>query len=113
MQLVAEKELPDPPTLSSLIATAAKTTETKPPVSRETGEYIHRSAWKAGVMGALNVVAVVLAVRLVLLVAVIGALYLAKIALDAPATVQTPALIMLGTYCASVVIPLVWLSSRK
>jgi hypothetical protein len=64
-------------------------------------------------MGALNVVAVVLAVRLVLLVAVIGALYLAKIALDAPALAQTPALIMLGTYCASVVIPLVWLSSRR
>ena len=77
------------------------------------GEYQHRAAWKAGVMGALNLLAVVLAVRLVLLVAVFGALYLAKIALDAPSALQMPALIMLGVYCATVVIPMVWLSSRK
>jgi hypothetical protein len=64
-------------------------------------------------MGALNLLAVVLAVRLVLLVAVIGALYLAKLALDVPAPVQPPALIMLAVYCATVVIPMVWLSSRR
>ena len=64
-------------------------------------------------MGALNLLAVVLAVRLVLLVAVIGALYLSKLALDVPAPVQMPALIMLGVYCATVVIPMVWLSSRR
>jgi len=80
--------------------------------SRE-GEYQHRAAWKAGVMGALNLLAIVLAVRLVLLVAVIGALWLAKLALDVPATLQIPALVMLGVYCATVVIPMVWLSSRK
>ena len=88
-------------------------TTANPPVSRETGEYVHRAAWKAGVLGALNVVAVVLAVRLVLLVAVVGALYLAKIALDAPAALQMPAIVMLGVYCATVVIPMVWMSSRK
>ena len=80
--------------------------------SRE-GEYQHRAAWKAGVMGALNLLAVVLAVRLVLLVAVLGALWLAKLALDVPAPVQQAALIMLGVYCATVVLPMVWLSSRK
>jgi hypothetical protein len=64
-------------------------------------------------MGALNLLAVVLAVRLVLLVAVIGALYLSKLALDVPAPVQMPALILLGTYCLSVVLPLVWLSGRR
>src|SRR5580693_3244082 len=112
MQLVAEKQVPDPQTLSSLIATATTTTATKPPVPRET-EFIHRAAWKAGVMGALNLLAVVLAVRLVLLVAVIGALWLAKLALDVPVTMQMPALVMLGVYCLTTVIPLVWLSSRK
>ena len=76
-------------------------------------EFQHRAAWKAGVMGALNLLAVVLAVRLVLLVAVVGALYLATIAIDAPSALQQPALIMLGVYCATVVIPMVWLSSRK
>lgn len=64
-------------------------------------------------MGALNLLAVVLAVRLVLLVAVVGALYLAKLALDVPPSLQMPALIMLGVYCATVVIPMVWLSSRR
>jgi hypothetical protein len=64
-------------------------------------------------MGALNLLAVVLAVRLVLLVAVVGALWLAKLALDVPAPVQQPALIMLGVYCVTVVLPMVWLSSRK
>jgi hypothetical protein len=64
-------------------------------------------------MGALNLLAVVLAVRLVLLVAVIGALWLAKLAIEVPPTVQMPALILLGTYCLTTVIPLVWLSSRK
>ena len=80
--------------------------------SRE-GEYQHRSAWKAGVLGSFNLLAIVLAVRLVLLVAVIGALWLAKLALDVPAPLQIPALVMLGVYCATVVIPMVWLSSRK
>jgi hypothetical protein len=115
MQLVGEKVAPDQPTLSTLIASATTTATTQPKaaVSRETGEYVHRAAWKAGVMGALNLAAIILAVRLVLLVAVIGALYLAKIALDVPATLQMPALIMLAIYCATTVIPLVWLASRK
>jgi hypothetical protein len=90
----------------------AQTSSTPKPVPRET-EFVHRGAWKAGVMGALNLLAVVLAVRLVLLVAVIGALWLAKLALDVPVAMQMPALVMLGVYCATVVIPMVWLSSRK
>jgi len=115
MQLVAEKALPDQPaSLSSLIAANATTTPSSTPkVSRETAEYVHRGAWKAGVLGAMNLLAVVLAVRLVLLVAVLGALWLAKLALDVPAPVQQAALIMLGVYCATVVLPMVWLSSRK
>ena len=116
MQLVGEKTLPDQPgSLSSLIAAQTTTPSSTPKasVSRET-EYVHRAAWKAGVMGALNLLAVVLAVRLVLLVAVIGALWLAKLSLDVPTgPMQMPALIMLGVYCGAVVIPMVWLSSRK
>lgn len=64
-------------------------------------------------MGALNVLVAVVAARLVLLVAVIGALYLAKLAIDVPEPVKTPALIMLGVYCATTVLPLVWLASRR
>ena len=116
MQLVAEKALPDPPaSLSSLIAANTPTTSSTPKaptVSRET-EFVTRAAWRNGVMGALNLLAVVLAVRLVLLVAVLGALWLAKLAIEVPPSVQMPALVMLGTYCLTTVIPLVWLSSRK
>jgi hypothetical protein len=113
MQLVGERVSPDQ-TLSGLVAATAATISTPkaPTVSRET-EYVHRAAWKAGVMGALNLLAVVLAVRLVLLVAVVGALWLAKIALDVPQPVQQAALIMLAVYCVTVVLPMVWLSSRK
>ena len=124
MQLVGEKQIPADQTLSSLIAaqttTTGQTSSTPKTMasiaasipSRE-GEYQHRAAWKAGVMGGLNLLAIVLAVRLVLLVAVIGALWLAKLALDVPVAMQMPALIMLGVYCGAVVIPMVWLSSRK
>ena len=112
MQLVGERQIPDQPTLSSLIATAT-TTATTPPNAAISRETVSRVAWQRGVMGALNLLAVVLAIRLVLLVAVIGALWLAKLALDVPAPLQIPALVMLGVYCATVVIPMVWLSSRK
>ena len=115
MELVHERTLPDQ-SLSGLIAAQTSTTaKTQPaiPVARETGEYMTRAAWRSGVLGAVNVLLIVLAVRLVLLVAVIGALWLAKLALDVPQPVQQAALIMLAVYCVTVVLPMVWLSSRK
>jgi hypothetical protein len=73
---------------------------------------MHRSAWKAGVMGALNAIAVILAIRVILLVSVIGALILAFTVLKAPDPVAWPSLVMLVVYCLFVVCPVVWLSSR-
>jgi hypothetical protein len=112
MQLVAEKVSPD--TLSGLVAatTAAQTTSTPkaPTVSRETGEYVHRAAWKAGVLGAVNVLLIVLAVRLTLLVAVAGAIYLTIVAANAPDPYRLGAV---GIYTLLVVGPMVWLASRK
>lgn len=110
MQLVGERQLPDQPTLSHLIASATTTATTAP---NPPAEYVHRAAWKAGVLGSLNVLAVVLAVRIILLVAVIGALILAWAALHTPETVPYPALIMLVVYGLLVVVPVVWLSSRR
>lgn len=99
--------------MPGLIA-AATTAATPPkPVPRETAEFVHRAAWKAGVLGSLNVLFAVVAVRFVLLIAVVGAFVLAKLALDVPEPVKTPALIMLGVYCATVVLPMVWLASRR
>jgi hypothetical protein len=77
--------------------------------SRE-GEFQHRSAWKAGVMGALNLLAVVLAIRLTLLVAVAGAIYLTIVAANAPDPYRLGAV---GIYTLLVVGPMVWLASRK
>ena len=64
-------------------------------------------------LGTLNVLFVILAVRAVLLVAVVGAFILSRAALEAAPAVQQPALVMLAVYCATVAVPLVWLSSRR
>ena len=111
MTLVGERQTPDQ-TLSGLIA--AQTTQTsstpKPAVSRETGEYLHRAAWKAGVIGAFNTLAIILAIRLILLVAIVGAIALSVIAINAPDPYRLAAL---GIYSVVIVVPMVWLSSRK
>ena len=81
-QLVGERTLPDQPSLSNLIATAAAaTSSTRKAVS---AEYVHRGAWKAGGLGSINVLAIVLAVRLGLLVAIVGVICLTYIAIQAP-----------------------------
>ncbi|HEX3522568.1 MAG TPA: hypothetical protein VHT52_10840 [Stellaceae bacterium] len=72
-------------------------------------EYIHRAAWKTGVLGALNVATKILAVRLILLVGVLGATGLTYLALHDPDPYRLAAL---GVYAAVVVVPLIWLASR-
>jgi len=107
MVLVGEKRLPDPPqspSLTSLISSASATT-TNTPI-----EQIHRAAWKAGVLGALNVIVLVTAVRLILLVSVCGAIALAFLALQQPDPYRLGTLTI---YTLLVVGPVVWLSSRR
>jgi hypothetical protein len=112
MELVGERVIPEPAGLSQLIAGATTTAPTPPKPTAQQAEYIHRAAWKASVLATLNVLIAVVAVRFVLLLAVIGAFVLAKLSLDVAEPVKTPALIMLGVYCATVVLPMVWLASR-
>lgn len=64
-------------------------------------------------MGALNVLVAVLAVRLILFVAVVGAFMLAWAVLKAPESIAWPPLVVLVGYAALVVCPLIWLSSRR
>ena len=109
MQLVGERTLPDQPSLSNLIATAAATSST-PKAPTVSAEYIHRGAWKAGVLGSINVLAIVLAVRLGLLVAIVGAICLTYIAIQAPDPLRLGAL---AIYCAFVLLPTTWLASRR
>ena len=104
--------------MSQLIAGAtATTTAPTPPnlaasgaLGNRQGEYIHRAAWKAGVLGDLNVLVAVIAIRFILLAAVAGAIVLTYI------TVQTPDPWRLGAlaiYALTIVWPCVWLASRK
>ncbi|HEY2530288.1 MAG TPA: hypothetical protein VGJ20_20520 [Xanthobacteraceae bacterium] len=73
-------------------------------------DYLHRAAWKAGVLGALNVATVILAVRLTLLVSVGGAISLTWLALRDPDPYRLGAL---AVYAVLVVVPLVWLAGRR
>ena len=111
MELVGERQVPEPAGLSQLIAPATTTTPPTPPKPNpQQAEYIHRAAWKAGVLGAINVLVAVVAIRLVLLVAVIGAIYVAMIAIQNPDPWRLGAL---AIYAVAVVVPTVWLSSRR
>lgn len=80
------------------------------PVSRETAELQNRAAWKAGVLGALNVLVLVIAVRFILLIAVVGAIWLTVAAIAVPDPLKLAAL---GIYALVVVVPTVWLASRR
>jgi uncharacterized membrane protein len=83
--------------------TTAKTSSTP-------SEYVTRAAWKAAVLGSLNVLFVILAIRAILLIAVIGAIYLSVLATTSPDPWRLAAV---AGYAIIVVVPLTWLASRK
>jgi hypothetical protein len=126
MLLVAERQEPEMPSQSPRVALAetillGKTTPTtsspsnplanqqpvQPPFVNQ--EIAHRAAWKAGVLGAVNVFAMILGARLLVLVAIAGAIWLTWTGLGNPDLFR---LIALGTYCVAVVVPVVWLASQ-
>lgn len=61
-------------------------------------------------IGALNVVVAILAVRVILLLAVLGAIFLAWLSLAAHDLVRVA---VLALYTVTVLIPLVWLASQR
>jgi hypothetical protein len=92
-----------------LIAGQSPTSST-PTTTATSAEFQHRAAWKAAVLGSLNVLFVILAVRAILLVAVIGAIYLTIIATTTPDPWRMGAV---AVYAVIVVVPLTWLAARK
>lgn len=78
-------------------------------ITQPSPEFVHRAAWKAGVLGALNVLIMVTAVRIIVLVAVGGGIVLALSALSTPDPWR---LGVLAIYAVAVVVPVVWLASR-
>lgn len=117
MQLVGEKQLPDPPpmrrSMQKMMATPATiSTETEspiPPPELTNQELVNRAAWRAGVLGAVNVITRVLSARLIVLVAVSGGIGLTWTALAQPDLYR---LAVLGVYALGVAVPAVWLASR-
>jgi hypothetical protein len=72
-------------------------------------EFMHRRDWKVAVIGTLNALLVVLAVRLTLLVAVVGAFALAYLSVQNADPFRAGVLLI---YSAVVVVPLIWLAAR-
>jgi hypothetical protein len=70
-------------------------------------EFVHRSAWKAGVLGSINVLVMVLSVRLIVLLAVCGGIFLGYLALDKPDLFR---IAILSVYCLGITLPSVWLA---
>lgn len=114
MLLVQEQNLPDPPPAPAGIASQAAP---MPPTSRNPSnqaafqqEVMSRRAWRASVIGSLNVAAMILAARFILLLATCGAFVLAWMATREAQPLQ---LVAVGIYLLGVVFPLTWLSSRQ
>ena len=103
MELIGERHVPDPPNPTMM---PPPPSSPRPNLQKE---YIERSAWRAGFIGAMNAVGLVLAARLTLLVAVSGGISLAWIGLADPNPLK---LGILAIYACAVVIPVVWLCSR-
>lgn len=68
-----------------------------------------RRAWRASVIGSLNVAAMILGARFVLLLATLGAFALAWVATRDAQPLQ---LIAIAIYLVGVMVPLTWLASR-
>lgn len=67
------------------------------------------SSYVAGVMGAVSVLALVLSARLIVLIAIVGAIGLAWVALANPDPYR---IAVLAAYLLAGLVPCVWLSSR-
>lgn len=108
MSLVAEREVPDQVVSLPSPPTPQNQPRTLPPETRI--ELQARAAWRAGVIGSLNVATAILSVRLILLISVGGAIALAWAALAQPDPMRLGAL---GIYLAGAVLPVVWLSGKR
>ena len=114
MQLVAEREVAEaapstPPSLPSPRMTTTPRT-VRPEIAAIERELGTRLSWKAGVIGSINVVAAILAVRLILLVAIVGAIILTWFGISTHDVLRIAAV---GVYTTTVVCPLIWLSAQR
>lgn len=111
MQVVAEREVADPAPVVDTTTTQTTISSTSSPAQTTTNidELISRVAWRQGVLGALDILLRLLAARMILLFAVLGAISLAWLALSSSDYIKLAAL---AVYLAGALLPLVWLASR-
>jgi|SRR5262245_47722040 len=107
MQVVAERRLADPSTPLATPMPSEMTHSVKETTSPSTSIGPDR-AWRAGVLGAINVLTMVLAGRLLVALAVAGSIFLTWLTLGNPDPYRLAAL---GIYCLLAVVPCVWLAS--
>ena len=113
MQVVSEREVADPPELPAPTTTTIPSSTSSPTATTTSdlnAELISRYAWRQGLLGALAAINQVLAIRAVLLVSVLGAIFLAYLALAQDDVFR---LGVLAVYCAVVVAPIVALTYRR
>lgn len=72
-------------------------------------ELIERAAWKRGMLGGLNAVMLVVAARMIVMIAVLGGIFLTWLALQNPDPYRLGAL---GIYTFGVLGSTVWLAGR-
>ena len=116
MQVVAEREVadPEPAAATPMTMTPPSSISSQPQTTTTTdalnAELLSRYAWRQGLFGALAAINQVLAIRAVLLVSVVGAIFLAYLALAQDDVFR---LGVLAIYCAVVVAPVVALTYRR
>ena len=106
MTAVVDREVESPPPAEAASPTP---TSTSSPRTEQVQELLSRAAWRAGVLGALQVAVFILAARAILLISVCGAICLAYLAIAQAEPLRLGAV---GLYTLGVVLPLVWLASR-
>jgi hypothetical protein len=72
-----------------------------------------RLVWKNAVLGSLNALALVLAARLIVLIGIGGAIFLAWLALGSSDHPDPSKIAALAVYLLGGLVPCVWLASRK
>ena len=108
MQTLGERRTPEAQPLQPQYPTPTLTTLST--ATTTDIELAQLKAWKQGAVGAFNVVSGILAARVIVLVAVVGGIVLTYLALGNSDPVR---LVPLGIYSLLVVVPSVWLASRK
>ena len=82
MTLVAEHQSEDAPESAPPSPTTTTASSSSSPTAEQVQELLSRAAWRAGVLGALQMMAAVLAARFILLLSVVGAIGLTLVAVE-------------------------------